>query len=385
MNPPIAIIGAGPCGLTLARLLECKKIDYVVYERDETATSANAGGTLDLHHGTGQRAMREAGLWDAFCKEARWEDDRFVVYDKQGTRLHEQVGGGHGDETGRPEIDRRALRQILLDSVPKEKIRWSSPLKAVKMDQTGSPILEFVNGTTTGGFKLVVGADGAWSKVRSLITEAKPSYSGRTYVETQFPLDNPLYKTMANKIGFGSAAILAGLPQIMVQRQGNASYRVYFGIRAPEEYVRENIDPANIAATRDALLTDFYADWADELKDYVRSADNFRSWPLCHLPAESQNWTTVPGLAVAGDAAHLALPNGEGVNLAMKDALELASKVEAFGLGNLEEAVREYEKELFVRGREHIADGIWMEKMLANEKGPSEVVRFFLENEHASS
>lgn len=166
---PIAIIGAGPCGLTLARLLERQKVDYVVYERDESAASANAGGSLDIHEATGQAALRKAGLWDAFRKEARWEDDRFTVYDKFGKRHLDVKSNGGVDEAGRPEIDRKTLRQILLDSVPQEKIRWGSTLKAVKMHQAGSPSLEFTSGAIAEGFKLVVGTDGARSKVRSMV------------------------------------------------------------------------------------------------------------------------------------------------------------------------------------------------------------------------
>ena len=169
MTPPIAIIGAGPCGLTLARLLECQNIDYVVYERDETAASANAGGSLDIHQGTGQAALRKAGLWDEFRKQARWEDDRFTVYDKYGKQHLERKGGDGGDKEGRPEIDRKALRQILLDSIPKEKIHWGSPLKDITFDHTNSTVLEFTNGTTASGFRLVVGTEGAWSKVRSMV------------------------------------------------------------------------------------------------------------------------------------------------------------------------------------------------------------------------
>lgn len=176
--PPIAIIGAGPCGLTLARLLQQKNYDFVVYERDETATSANIGGTLDIHPETGQEALRKAGLWEDFRKKARSEDDRFQFFDKEG-KLHLEHKGD--EQGGRPEIDRGALRKILLDSIPKDKVKWSSQLKAVELEKNGSPVLEFINGTTAGGFKLVVGTDGAWSKVRpkvrwSLNAMIRPDY-----------------------------------------------------------------------------------------------------------------------------------------------------------------------------------------------------------------
>jgi len=164
MAPIIAIVGGGPCGLTLARLLECKGIDYVVYERDESESSAHTGGSLDLHVETGQRAIREAGLFEEFKKYARWDDGIMSFCDKEGKKLLEL-----GQERDLPEIDRRELRRLLLDSIPKEKIQWGHVLKSATLGENGSPVLEFTNSFKASGFKLVVGTDGAWSKVRSLV------------------------------------------------------------------------------------------------------------------------------------------------------------------------------------------------------------------------
>jgi 2-polyprenyl-6-methoxyphenol hydroxylase-like FAD-dependent oxidoreductase len=81
--PSIAVIGAGPCGLTLARLLQCKGINYLVYERDESKDSNRSGGSLDIHAGTGQHALREGGLFDEF-KNTR---DMMTQYSQLRTSL----------------------------------------------------------------------------------------------------------------------------------------------------------------------------------------------------------------------------------------------------------------------------------------------------------
>ena len=162
--PIIAIIGGGPCGLTLARLLECKGIDYVVYERDESVNSNHAGGSLDIHPDTGQHALREGGLFDEFKKYARYDDTVFAIADKLGKRLLEL---GLGRDT--PEIDRSELRQILLDAIPEDKIKWGHALRSVSVGEDNRPVLQFANGVVLSGFKLVVGADGAWSKLRSMV------------------------------------------------------------------------------------------------------------------------------------------------------------------------------------------------------------------------
>ena len=162
--PAIAIVGAGPCGLTLARLLERKGIDYAIYERDESETSTRAGGSLDIHTETGQHALREGGLFDEFQKYARYDDTAFALADKLGKRLL-QLGQGR-DAT---EIDRSDLRQILLDAIPKDKIKWGHALASVTLGEDKRPVLHFANGAVLSGFKLVVGTDGAWSKVRPMV------------------------------------------------------------------------------------------------------------------------------------------------------------------------------------------------------------------------
>lgn len=162
--PSIAIIGGGPCGLTLARLLEGKGIDYLVYERDESENSNRAGGSLDIHPPTGQHALRECGLFEEFKRYARYDDTVFTLTDKLGNKLLHL-----GQDRDAPEIDRHDLRQILLAAVPKDKIKWGYELKSVTTDDDNRPVLQFANGEVLSGFKLVVGADGAWSKVRKMV------------------------------------------------------------------------------------------------------------------------------------------------------------------------------------------------------------------------
>lgn len=65
-NKKVAIIGAGPVGLTMARLLKQEDINVTVYERDKDAQARIWGGTLDLHKTSGQEAMKKAGLLESY-------------------------------------------------------------------------------------------------------------------------------------------------------------------------------------------------------------------------------------------------------------------------------------------------------------------------------
>ena len=84
------------------------------------------------------------------------------------------------NDRDRPEIDRLQLRQILLQSIPKHRVRWDKKLLGAEIAESKTRsgattasdcTLRFVDGTSESGFRLIVGADGAWSKIRSLVSE----------------------------------------------------------------------------------------------------------------------------------------------------------------------------------------------------------------------
>lgn len=167
MTPSIAILGAGPSGLTLGRLLEVAGLAYTIFERDDSAELGRAqGGTLDLHVGTGQFALQEAGLFDKFKLLARFDGSNRIANYK-GEILIDL--GADGDNE-RPEIDRKDLCTLLLDSIPAERIKWGKRVTQVFKQDDGSMSVRFEDGNVEKDFNLVVGADGAWSKVRSLVS-----------------------------------------------------------------------------------------------------------------------------------------------------------------------------------------------------------------------
>jgi 2-polyprenyl-6-methoxyphenol hydroxylase-like FAD-dependent oxidoreductase len=158
MTPPIAILGAGPSGLALGRFLEVANIAYVIFERDESATWAiGRGGTL-----------QEAGLLDQFKSLARY-DATNTIADAKGT-VYARFEPEGGDQD-RPEIDRKDLRALLLSSIPANRVCWGRRVQHVQRDTDGSMSVHFTDGSIESGFRLVVGADGTWSKARSLVSQ----------------------------------------------------------------------------------------------------------------------------------------------------------------------------------------------------------------------
>ncbi len=344
-TPRIAVIGAGPGGLTLARVLQTRNIPTVVFERESNPNERPQGGTLDLHPETGQLAVHLAGLDEQFRAIARYEDQEGRLLNKEGQIL---LADAPSQETGdRPEVDRTALRTMLLDSLHPGVVRWSHNLRSVHHGKNGTYELQFEQGQTEA-FDLVVGADGAWSRVRPLLSSVTPTYTGVTFIE--FGLDDvdQQHPTLAKLVGHGSMFALADNKGLIAQRNGHAHIRVYAGMRKPEGWETANgFDAKNPQEAR-AWLLDQFSDWDSSLLALIlESNDRFVVRPLYMLPV-GHRWDFRAGVTLLGDAAHLMSPfSGEGVNLAMTDGADLARAISE--CSTLEDAVRNYQEKMFPR------------------------------------
>ena len=370
MNTPVTIIGAGLGGLTLARILHVHGIPATVYEADASASSRAQGGMLDIHEHNGQLALKAAGLFDNFLAIIHPGGQQGRALDKHGNLLFDHPDDGTG---GRPEVPRGELRRILLESLPADAVRWGHQLRSAARLGDGRHQLTFADGSTVTT-QLLVGADGAWSKVRPLLSKAKPAYAGITYIETYLYDSDARHKASAVTVGGGMMFAMAPGKGIMAHREPNGVLHTYAGLKKSEDWVA-GINFSNPPAVMACVAKEFEG-WAPELTALITDGETApvpRS--IYALPLEHR-WDRVPGVTLLGDAAHLTAPSGEGANLAMYDGAELGKAIAA-NPGDLEAALIAYEKDLFPRSASAAAEADRNLKLFFDDNAPQSVVDLF--------
>ncbi|UOE46828.1 FAD-dependent monooxygenase [Mucilaginibacter sp. SMC90] len=349
-NKEIAIVGGGPGGLTLARLLQLKGASVKVYERDFDQTARVQGAIVDLHFDSGLKVMEAAGLMDTFKANYMQGADKYRMVDKDANICLDESSQGAADDFGnenfRPEIDRGALRDLLIDALLPGTVVWDSQFAEMKQINN-SWELQFKNGTTATA-DIVIGADGHRSNIRTYVTNIQALYSGATIIQGE--VEHPekdcaeMYALVnnANLIAMGAGKTIAAQPR------GDGGLTFYAASLYPENWIRTSGINFNDSKAVYAYLVQCYEGWNPIFFTLFKACTQFTPRPLNYFPL-NQNWNTKENVTLIGDAAHLMPPSGEGVNTAMLDALDLTECLTSGEFKDLQTAVAAYENRMLAR------------------------------------
>ncbi|MBA4852725.1 NAD(P)/FAD-dependent oxidoreductase [Emticicia sp. BO119] len=371
----IAIVGGGPGGLTLANLLAIKGANVKVYERDVNKDVRVQGATLDLHEESGLEALRRAGLLNAFYANYRPDAGKLRILDKEGNiKMDNHTADDFGEH--RPEIDRGPLRRILLDALPDEAIVWDSHF--LWMEQQGEGwLLYFKNGTSAYA-DIVIAADGANSKIRPNINNIKPIYSGITAVEGNLYNAAIHAPKLYDLVKGGKIFAFGDEQSLILSAKGDGSLSFYTGCKVPENWVTESGIDFTDKAQVFAWFKDAFGSWDSQWQELFASDELwFVPRPMYHYPLD-QYWGTLPNLTMLGDAAHRMPPYaGEGVNMAMQDAYELADCLTSDDFHSVKEAIASYEKQMLKRASAVTQMTLDSTEMLHSEGAIEKMLRMF--------
>ncbi|RSM87519.1 FAD-dependent monooxygenase [Kibdelosporangium aridum] len=367
---PIAIVGAGLGGLTLARVLHVHGIPATIYEADPSAKFRTQGGQLDIHEDDGQRALADAGLTAEFRAIIHEGAEASRVLDQHGKLLFEAPDHGMAR---RPEVLRGDLRRILLDSVPDQTVQWGCKVTGVRPLGDGRHELTFADGATATS-SLLVGADGAWSKIRPLLSDAKPEYIGTTFIDTYLYDAEERHPATAKMVGAGAMYALAPGKGIIAHREAGDILHTYVELNRSAEWIAD-IDFTDAAAATARVAAEFDG-WAPELTALITDGETAPVARMIHTLPDGHRWERVPGVTLLGDAAHLMPPSGDGANLAMFDGAELAKAIAAHP-DDIEAALTVYEAALFARSEPFYADAHEMLDLCLGDRAPFGFIDLF--------
>lgn len=371
MTTSVTIVGAGLGGLVLARILHVHGIPATIYEAESSAGARTQGGQIDIHEHNGQAALEAAGLLEAFHGIIHHGGAASRALDPEGRVLLEEPDDG---TDSRPEVLRGDLRRVLIESLPEGTVRWGQKLARVEALGGGRHALTFLDGSTAT-CDLLVGADGAWSKVRPLLTAARPEYVGITYVETYLHDVETRHSETAALVGAGAMYALTPGLGLVAHREAGDVIHVYAALRRPAGWAT-GVDWSNAAAAR-SLVASAFEGWAPALVALVEDADMaLVPRPIHALPEGGARWGRTPGVTLLGDAAHLAPPDGEGANWAMLDGAELGQLVAAHP-GDLEGALAAFETAMFERAGPAAAEARATFDLCYGDRAPWGLIEFF--------
>lgn len=379
-NKQVAIVGGGPGGLTLARLLQLQNVNIKVYERDLNKNARVQGSPLDMHDKSGLAAIRKSNLFEEFKnnfmpgadKMLLLDENATVFYSDHETNLEENFENAHF----RPEIDRGALRKILLESLEPETVVWDSHFLSMEKQNEGW-LMHFKNGLSAYA-DIVIGSDGANSKIRPYITDIKPFYSGITMLEGTIYQSKTTASYIHSVLNGGKIMAFGDEKNILMGQKGGGDLGFYASFKTDENWaVNSGLDFADKTQILEWFKKD-YPEWSNVWYELFENVSvPFIPRPIYCMPLD-QIWETLPNVTIIGDAAHVMPPfAGEGANMAMLDALELSECLTSNQDKTVHDAIAAYENNMRKRASEAAQESLENGEKMHSKDALKTMLAFF--------
>jgi 2-polyprenyl-6-methoxyphenol hydroxylase-like FAD-dependent oxidoreductase len=347
---PIVIIGAGLAGLTLARVLHLNGVPVVMYEGEESLDARTQGGQLDIHDFNGQVALEQCQLMDEFRSIINMGAEAMRFLGPDGELVGEIPDDG---ELTNPEVLRGELRRILVESLPEGTIHWGHKVTSVHAN-AGAHRVVFANGGSVDT-DVLIGAEGAWSRVRTYLNGAAPEYTGTIWAETFLHDVEERHPASAELVGRGAMLAMQPGRGVFGHREAGDVIHSYVVMKKPLTWA-ETLDSANRQQALRRIADQLGEGWAPELVELITAGDTdpvIR--PIWGLPL-GHTWDRVPGVMLVGDAAHLTPPDGDGANWALFDGAELGSLI-VENAGDIDTAFDAFADRMLPRSAESSQEG----------------------------
>lgn len=351
----VLIIGGGIGGMATAIALRKHDVDVEIIELDPEWKVYGAGITIT---GPTLRAFRDLGLLEAIREEGFFASgQRIFLFD--GTPLGEQDVPKL--EPGLPAsgaIMRPMLHQIMSAEVLRHGTKVRLGVVAEQFDQHGSGVdVQFSDGTS-GRFSLVIGADGIYSRTRTMLfpDAVAPVYSGQMSWRVVAPRPPELDRT---EFYFGHRNICGINPC--------SRDEVYGFVLTPAPEPRRIADE-DMPAYLKELTKDFGGSMA-VIREGIgpHSSIVVRPFEYCLQPEPWQAGRIV----LLGDAAHATTPHlASGAGIAVEDSLVIAEELLRCD-GDIDAGLQAFTKRRFERCRFVVETSVAIgERQLAGAPAP---------------
>jgi 2-polyprenyl-6-methoxyphenol hydroxylase-like FAD-dependent oxidoreductase len=331
---PVSIIGAGFSGLVLGQCLRRRNIPAIIYERGNSDLRNNYG--ITLYNNTYRPLLESLGI----------NEDEF----KRQVAIHHPENNELVSDSRRLRVNRAALTRVLRKDLD---IRWEHKLSDISTSSR-SAVFTVGDHNETRDYGLLVGADGAHSATRSLLDLPKFVFDLKVLPYIVF---NGKRRIPYSNLPPGLLDSFAN-PDGITHTQGDALLTIKADFWDPEkQVVAVSYTLSRVASEKDQPLLDRNIRDSENLaKHFIEEVSVLGETPepfrkvfnpgtmsedrLLHWLMRSsligsegvEELVASKGVLLLGDAAHTQQPlSGNGANLAIMDAIELANHINFSG------------------------------------------------------